>query len=238
MASDNPHIIRDFEQSIRKLRGEVVLMAGQTRLNLERAMAGLLERNADTCRAVIADDSDVDDSERTIDGLGMDIMVRFHPVATDLRLVISSMKVAANLERISDHAVNIAKRGKKMAARSETPEAKLMEPVYSAADALFRDAMAAFTDSDAGLGASLKERDRELDRLHKRVVENLSGMLEEGGEKTEDYLHLIFVARSLERIGDLSVNIGEDAVFLDAALDIRYNRQQAAEVAAAGSDEG
>lgn len=234
MSTQSPHISSDFEDAIANLRREVLSMAGQSRLNLERAMAGLLERDADLCKAAIADDSDVDQAEVTIDSMGLDTMVRFHPVATDLRLVITAMKVGTNLERISDHAVNIAKRGKKMAARSETPATKLMEPVYSAANALFRDAMTAFTDADAGLGASLKERDRELDQMHNRVVGELSSLLEEGGEKTEDFLHLIFVARSLERIGDLSVNIGEDAVFLDAALDIRYNKRQAREIAADG----
>lgn len=207
-------------------------MAGQTRLNLERAVQGLLERDVDRCKAVIADDDDVDDLQVRIDSTGMDILVRFHPVASDLRLVISSMKIAANLERISDHAVNIAKRTKKILRRSELTEVKLMEPVYGIADKILRDAVAAYTDRNSSLGASLLERDKELDRLHKGVIATLSGQLEDGGERAEDLLHLIFVARSLERVGDLSVNIGEDAVFLGSAQDIRHDRKLAAEVVA------
>lgn len=238
MHSETPHIIREFDQAIRTLRNEVLSMAGQARINLERAVGALFDRNVDICKGVIADDNDVDEAERKIDGGGMEILVRFHPVASDLRLVITSMKVAANLERISDHAVNIAKRAKKMAQRHETDEANLIEPLYSQADALFRDAMTAFTDRNSALGASLKERDKELDRQHKRVVATLSSLLEQGGEKAEDYLHLIFVARSLERVGDLAVNIGEDAVFLDSAQDIRYDKRRAAEVAAEGGLDG
>lgn len=230
MYPDNPHIIREFDEAIRYLRREVISMAGQAQLNLERSMQGLLNRDLDRCKAVIADDNDVDDCERSIDAAGMDILVRFHPVASDLRLVITSMKVAASLERISDHAVNIAKRSKKMLAHPEISEARLVEPVYAQADELLRDALAAYSDRNAALGASLVARDKVLDRMHKGLVRSLSSLLEEGGDRSEDYLHLIFVARSLERIGDLSVNIGEEAVFLDSAEDIRHDKRRAAEI--------
>lgn len=221
--TDKPHIIREFDQSFQKLAETITIMADQTRLNLERAVHGLLNRDMNHCRAVIADDDDVDEAERRVDAAGMDILVRFHPVASDLRKVISSMKVAANLERISDHAVNIAKRGKKMLSKPEVGETKMIESVYTLADELLRDAFTAYTDCNAVLGASLKERDKELDQTHKKVSRKLSQLIEEGGDKSEAYLHLIFVTRSLERVGDLAVNIGEDAVFLDRAEDIRYS---------------
>lgn len=234
METNQLHIIREFDDAFNKLGKTVSTMAAQTRLNLERAVTGLLKRDLDLCRAVIADDSDVDEAERQIDSAGLDILVRFHPVATDLRKVISSMKVAANLERISDHAVNISKRAKKMLQKAEVPETQLVEPVYALADRLLMDALAAYTDRDGALGASLRERDREIDRAHKRVIATLSERMEEGGETTETYLHLIFVVRSLERVGDLSVNIGEDAVYLDRAEDIRYSKGRAAEIHDAG----
>jgi phosphate transport system protein len=158
----------------------------------------------------------------------METLVRFHPVASDLRQVITSMKVAANLERISDHAVNIAKRARKMLSRPECPEVPFIEPLYALADQQVRDALSAYTDRNSELGQSLQLRDKELDRMHKRLIATFSARLEEGGAGTEDFLHLIFVARSLERIGDLAVNIGEDAVFLDSARDIRHEKHRAA----------
>jgi phosphate transport system protein len=222
MSQQSPHIIRDFDDAMQALREEVLRMASQTRLNLERAFRALSTRDLDLCKAVIADDNDVDEMERNVDAAGMDILVRFHPVASDLRLVISSMKVVTNLERISDHAVNIAKRAKKMVNRNEVPETKLLEPLSQMATSMLADALTAYADRNAELGGSLFARDKELDRQHKRVVRGLSQLLEEGGPEAEAYLHLIFVARSFERVGDLAVNIGEDAVFLDLARDIRY----------------
>lgn len=222
------HIFREFDKGIESLKADVLLMANLTRQNIERAMRSLLERDIDLARTVIADDGDVDDLERKIDQAGMDILVRFHPMATDLRLVITSMKMAHNLERISDHAVNIAKRSKKICKAAPLEEAALTEPLYSLADKLLRDALLAYTDANAELGESLKARDKELDRLHKQMITSLSGRLEDAQGRSEYLLHLIFVARSIERIGDLAVNIGEDAVFLGEARDIRHERKTAA----------
>lgn len=237
MPNDNPHIIREFDQAIRELGDMVAAMGAQARQNLQRAMQGLNKRDLDSCKAAIADDTEVDDAERSIDSRGMDILLRFHPVASDLRMVISSMKVAANIERISDHAVNIAKRAKKMVSRPEVRETRLIEPVFLLADELLLDGLTAFADRNSELGRELKERDKELDRTYKRVTATLSELLEEGGEQSESYLHLLFVVRSLERVGDLAVNIGEDAVFLDVAEDIRYARKRASRAEAASDDE-
>ncbi len=223
---NNPHIFRDFDKVMESLKGEVLTMAGLARQNLERAMRSLLERDIDLARTVIADDTDVDDLERKIDQMGIDILVRFHPVASDLRLVITSMKMAHNLERISDHAVNIAKRSKKICKSNPVEEAGLAEPLYSLADKLLRDAMMAYTDANTELGEGLKARDKELDRLHKQMIASLSGRLEDANGKSENLLHLIFVARSIERIGDLAVNIGEDAVYLGEARDIRHEHRK------------
>lgn len=216
------HILSDFDQAISALRGEVLSMAAKTRHNLERAIRALLERNVELSNAVIADDDEVDECERKIDQLGMDILVRFHPVATDLRLVISSMKIAINLERIADHATNIAKRAKKMTASKELPDSTLIEPLYTLADHLLRDAISAYSDRNLELGAALHARDKELDRMHRAATATFGSRIEQASGRSQDYLHLILVTRSLERVGDLATNIGEDAVFLESARDLRY----------------
>ncbi len=218
----NTHILRDFDHAISALRSEVLAMAAKSRHNLERAIRALLERNVELANAVIADDDEVDDCERKIDQLGMDILVRFHPVATDLRLVISSMKISMNLERIADHATNIAKRAKKMTAAHELPDATLIEPLYTLADHLLRDAISAYSDRNATLGASLHARDKALDRMHDAATTTFGSRIEQSNGRCQDYLHLILVTRSLERVGDLATNIGEDAVFLEAARDLRH----------------
>ncbi len=217
-----PHIFHEFDNAIGSLKSQVLAMASLTRQNLERSVQALLTRDIDLSRTVIGEDTEVDELEVRIDHLGMEILLRFHPVASDLRLVITSMKMAHNLERISDHAVNIAKRAKKLCKSSEPLETSIIEPLYSKAVQLLRDALLCYTDQNTDIGEHLKGRDEDLDLAHKEVVALLSSRLETAGTGAENLLHLIFVARSIERIGDLAVNIGEDAVFMNDARDIRH----------------
>lgn len=216
------HISQEFDKALANLKSQVLFMGGLTRQNLENAMKALLTRDLDLARTVIGEDTEVDELEVKIDQMGMEMLLRFHPVASDLRFVIASMKVVANLERISDHAVNIAKRAKKICKSGEATEAGMLEPVYTLANHALRDAIQSYADADSRLAATLKEADEELDQAHKTVIAQLSSRLEVGGPGAENLLHLIFVTRSLERIGDLSVNIGEDAVFISDARDIRH----------------
>ena len=223
---NTPHIFRDFDHAIATLRSEVLSMAAQARHNLERAIKSLLERNVELANAVIADDDEVDELERRIDRLGVDVLVRFHPVASDLRLVVSSMKISMNLERISDHATNIAKRAKKISASPEVQEVTLIEPLYQLADRLLRDAISAYSDRNAVLGASLHGRDKELDKLHHETNALYGSRIEQTTGHSQEYLHLILIVRSLERIGDLATNIGEDAVFMESAKDLRHEENR------------
>jgi len=229
MSTQSPHILRDYDAAIAALRGDVLSMAAKSRLNLERAIQATFDRNIELANAVIADDDEVDDLERKVDHLGMDIMIRFRPVASDLRLVVSSMKIAMNLERVSDHATSIAKRARKISANSELADTKLIEPIYTMADHLLRDAIASYSDNNATLGASLHARDKELDKLHRQATDTFSTRIDSSAGHAQDYVHLILIVRSLERVGDLAVNIGEDAVFLESARDLRHesNRELA-----------
>lgn len=226
-----PHILRDFDQAISALKGEVLAMAARTRMNLERAIRALMERNAELANSVIADDDEIDEAERVIDQLGMDILVKYHPMATDLRLVVSSMKISMNLERMADHAVNIAKRAKKISKAPELSEVNLIEPLYTLADHLLRDAISSYSDGNGPLGASLHTRDKELDKMHKQTTALFSSRIEETQGRCQEYLHLIFVVRSLERVGDLASNIGEDAVYLEHAKDLRHKSKAEREMA-------
>jgi phosphate transport system protein len=218
----SPHIIKDFDSALKELKGGVLTMAAKSRHNLERAIQALLMRDKELANSVIADDDEVDELEREIDHRGMDILVKYQPMATDLRLVVTSMKISMNLERISDHAVNIAKRAKKIMATTELSDVTLIEPIYTLADHLLRDAISSYSDRNGTLGASLHARDKDLDRMDKEITAQFGARIEEVDGRSQEYLHLIFIVRSLERVGDLASNIGEDAVYLEHAKDLRH----------------
>lgn len=217
-----PHIIKDFDLALAELKNDVLSMAAKTRHNLERAIQALLARDAELANSVIADDDDVDELERAIDKAGMELLVKYHPMATDLRFVVSSMKISMNLERISDHATNIAKRAKKVIKTPELIDVTLLEPVYTMADELLRDSISSFSDGNGPLGASLHTRDKKLDKLYKAATAQFGTRIEDTEGRSQEYVHLIFMARSLERVGDLAANIGEDSVYLEHAKDLRH----------------
>jgi phosphate transport system protein len=230
------HIFSEYDQALRQFQEMILRMASLTRQNLEQAMKALLTADTDLAHAVIAADNDVDDLERRVDQAGMEALLRFHPVAMDLRLIIASMKISASLERISDHAVGIAKRARKLNLLPPQPEVQWIEPLYAMAYSLLRDAMDSYTQHDPGLGESLHFKDQEIDRMHKQLTRAFSAKLESHEGPAETWLHLIFVSRSLERIGDLSVNIGEETVFLESAKDIRHENRKNGTTDAGGSD--
>ena len=220
--NETTHILGNFENALREARNSVLRMASIAEQNLENAVRALLTRNTELCNSVIAEDDEVNQLERRIDADSFEILMRYNPVAGDLREIITGMKVANNLERISDEAESIARRTRKLLKHPEVQEAALIEPLCEMAVRLFREAMRAYAEGNAELAMSLYARDRELDLADGEVIRELSKRIEEDSTQVKQVLHLIFIVRSLERVGDHSVNIGEDAVFLKRAEDIRH----------------
>lgn len=222
MSQSNEHILGAFEEALRESRNTVLRMASVAQQNLDHAMKGLLLRNAELCNEAIADDDEVNAFEKNIDREGMEILTRFSPVATDLRHVLAAMKIANNLERISDEAEGIARRARKVAKYPQVPETAMMETLYEMASALLTDGVRAYSELDVEMALSLNKRDEKLDKAHSKTIKELTKAMERDAENLKVYLHLIFVVRSLERIGDHAVNIGEESVFVESATDIRH----------------
>jgi phosphate transport system protein len=221
------HILTNFEESLSALRNDALRMASLTERTLVNARKGLFERDEDWCNTVIADDEEIDTLEVQIDREGINVMLRFHPMASDMRNVIATMKLSVNLERIADQAVNIARRGRKLITRPEVDEAAQLQPIFQAAEGMVKDAVRAFADRDVELSRVLKGRDRELDELNRTFAERMTDRMSENVEHIPTYLDLIFISRFLERIGDQAKNIGEDTVYAISAEEIRHNGRAA-----------
>jgi phosphate transport system protein len=218
----NRHILRDFDAALDGLRADALMMASLTDRNLQNAMACLLDRDAAMCAVTISDESEIDFLEKKIDRDGVEILRRFQPVASDLRQVVSTMKLGGNLERIADQAVKIARRSRKLTMEPELHEAIALGPMFIEATALFRDSVRAYADADAALARTLRRRDLEIDQMNHEIADNLTAKMAEYPDRIPDYLDLLFIARHLERVGDHAKNIGEDAVYTAEAEDIRH----------------
>lgn len=221
-ASIGQHILHNFDAALDSLRSEVLMMASLTDRNLQNAMSCLLDRDSELCAMTISDEEEVDALEKRVDEEGVRVLLRFQPVASDLRQVISAMKLSSNLERISDQAVKIARRSRKLAMAPELDETATLGPMFFEATRLFRDSVRAYADGDVPLARSLRARDREIDEMNETIANGLTANMARHPDRIPDYLHLLFIARHLERVGDHAKNIGEDAVYAAAAEDIRH----------------
>ena len=226
-AMPNTHILSTFEEALRALRDDALMMASLTERNLESARKGLFERDEDWCNTVIADDAEVDTLEVQIDLEGVNIMLRYHPLASDMRNVIATMKLSVNLERIADQAVGIARRSRKLIARPPTDEVHDLVPIYEYAETMVKDAVRAFADHDLELARGLKERDGRLDQMNREFAEKLTDLMSHHVDHIPTYMDLIFIARFLERVGDQATNIGEDAIYAMTAEETRHTQHVA-----------
>jgi len=216
------HILGTFDEALASLRNNVLMMAGLTERSLERAMKGLFERNDDLCANAIADDEEIDQLEKQIDKDGVDILLRFQPVASDLRRVVSAMKLSSNLERMADQATTIARRARKLNQHPQLPEVELIRPMYGHTMSMFKDSVDAFVREDVDLARAVVPRDQTLDDLNHAASRKLIERMAQDPDQLRGYLNLIFVGRCLERVGDHATNIAEDAVYAAAAEDIRH----------------
>ena len=200
------------------------MMSSLTDRIFQTAFEAFLTRNSELCDQVIAEDEEIDTLEKQVDQDGVSLLIRFHPVASDMREVVSAMKVSTNLERVGDQSVTIARRAKRLNFRPLVSEVALLEPAYRQALMIFRDSMRAFAESDCALAQTLKLRDKELDALTTDVGEKLVTRASADPANVPSYLDLIFIGRALERIGDHATNIGEDSFWRDQATDIRHTQ--------------
>lgn len=216
------HILSSFNDALRELKETTLTMGSGAQRNLQHAITGLLERNKQLCNQAIADDEDEDQLEIKVDSLGMSLIVKFRPVAGDLRMVIASMKTAANLERISDQAVSIAKRARKMLKNPDLPHYSQIEGLYQTSASMLADSITAYSDGDAALAVTVIDREKLLKKTHKTTSRFFSKKLEGETDNYRDYLDLVFICRWLERVGNLATNIAEDVIFEETSTDIRH----------------
>ena len=216
------HILGTFDEALASLRSNVLMMAGLAERSLDRAIKGLLKREDNLCATAIADDEEIDQLEKQIDKDGVDVLLRFQPVASDLRRVIAAMKLSPNIERVADQATNIARRARKLNKHPPLPEIEIMVPIQTHAMAMFKDGIDAFAREDVDLGRAVVARDKDLDYMNKMANRKLTERMAQDPKQLRGYLNLIFISRCLERVGDHATNIAEDAVYAAAAEDIRH----------------
>ena len=216
------HILGTFDEALSNLRNDLLTMAGLTEYSLRGAINGLLQRDDKLCTKAIADDEEVDQLEKQIDKTGVEILLRYQPLASDLRQVISAMKLSPNIERVADEATNIAECARKLNGHPPLAEVKLIVPIQAHATSMFKDSINAFVREDVELARAVVGRDKQLDNMNGSANRQLTERMMQDPYQLRGYLNLILISRCLERVGDHATNIAEEAVYAAAAEDIRH----------------
>src|SRR6266404_1909170 len=213
---------RHLDDELNELRDRVLLLGGEAERALERAMYALMERDNALAREVLAHDDEIDQLEVEVDRQCIDIIALRQPAARDLRFVMSVAKMAPVLERIADHACNIARAALDLNTEPELKDHSRLRQMGAIASSMLSGALDAFTRNDAAAAREVIKRDAEINDLYNQIFHDLIEMIaKEPATATRD-ARLLFVAKHLERIGDYVTDICELTVYMAEAAIIKH----------------
>jgi phosphate transport system protein len=220
---------RHFDQDLDRVRHMLLKMAGLVEGMVARATQALLDRNNDAATAVIAGDAEVDQLEIDIDEAAQSLLGRKQPVSVDLRFLVAVMKINGDLERIGDSAVNIAQSVLQL---NEHPPLKPyidLPRMSQLVQSMVRQSLDAFVNKDTALATEVCRSDDGVDGLYKQIFRELLTYMIEDPKTVTRALHLLLLARNLERIADHATNIAEDVIYYVEGRDIRHSMGQQTE---------
>ncbi len=220
---------RHFHDELGDLKARLLTMSGEAEAALGHAIEALLERDSAKAAQVIAGDHLIDNMEVEIEDRCINLLALQQPMARDLRMLTSALKIANDLERVGDHAVNIAESTQRLLeTRPITPEPEIIE-MARLARRMLADALEAFIRGDAAAGREVCRRDEKVDALHRSVFRILLSHMMEDPHTIGAGMDLFLVSRNLERVADLATNIGEDVVFLVEGKSIKHHAEDIGE---------
>ena len=223
MSPETTH--RHFHEELNRVKVRLLTMSGEAEAALKLAVEALLERNNDKAAQVIAGDKVVDSMEVEVEESCIDLLALQQPMARDLRMLVAAIKIANDLERVGDHAVNLAQSAERLAkSRPIAPEPEIVEMARLAREML-SDALEAFVRGDAVSAREVCIRDDKVDALNRSVFRILLTHMMEDPHIIGAALELFLVSRNLERVADLATNIAEDVVFLVEGKSIKHHAE-------------
>jgi phosphate transport system protein len=220
--TDTP--FRHFHDQLTALNRRLLAMSEKAEALVELSVEALLTRDTHKAQAVIDADSELDAMELELEGAALELLALQQPMARDLRFIVSVIKVTSDLERVGDHAVNIAQAVQRVVSLDATmaPDPSI-EDMARRSRAMLADAISAFLRADGTLGRDVIARDDQVDALHESVFRILLTHMMGDARTINTCLEYLLVSRNLERVADLATNISEDAVFLAEGKNIKHS---------------
>jgi phosphate transport system protein len=217
---------RHFHDQLSSLKEQLLGMSSKAEERTDLAVDALLTRDREKANLVIAGDADLNRLEVAVEQAAVELLALQQPMARDLRFIIGAIKVSNDLERVGDHAVNIAESAIRLADMPKiTIRIPEIEVMARRARKMLSDALDAFIRADGALGRKVCRDDDVVDSLHDSVFRVLLTHMMADPKTITPSLELLLVGRNLERIADLATNIGEDAVYLAEGKQIKHHQE-------------
>jgi phosphate transport system protein len=212
-----------FEAERQALRNQLLTMGALVEDRVHRAIQALVERREEEARRIIETDQEINDLQIDIDDRCLKLLALQTPLAVDLRLITSAMKINADLERVGDQAVNIAENVLQLLPQPPLKPLIDIPRMAGIAERMVRDALDSFVKGDAALARDVLRRDDEVDGLKDQLFRELLTYMMADPGTIQRALALILISRHLERIADHATNIAEDVIFIAEAKDVRHH---------------
>ena len=222
-------IHRHFHEELADVRSRLVTMSGAAEAALSMAVDALLSRDDNKAQAVILGDREIDTREVDIEERCISLLALQQPMARDLRMLTSAMRIANDLERVGDHAVNIAQSATRISkARQIVPEPEVVE-MARLSRSMLADSIDAFIRGDAKAGREICRRDDQVDALNRSVFRILLTHMMENPQMISSGMEMFLVSQNLERVADLATNVAEGVVFLVEGKSIKHHAEDGGE---------
>jgi phosphate transport system protein len=218
--------IRHFQEELEQLKTRLLEMGGLAEEQVRLAVQGLVARDRDLIEQVLMSDEPLNALHIEIDNRCFTLLALHQPMASDLRSIVSAVKINTDLERVGDLAVNIAEAARRYA--QHPPVKKLIDipRMATISQSMLRDALDAFVRQDTQLAQRVLDEDDKLDSLKTQIFRELLTYMLQDQTTIEPALDLILISRHLERIGDHATNIAEDVIFIVSARDVRHHARE------------
>ncbi len=217
-----------FFKEIERLKKHVLSLCALVEENLNRAMRSIEEQDGQLARQAIETDKRIDEQEVEVEEESLKILALHQPVAIDLRFIIAVLKINSDLERIGDLAVNIAERAVYLSSQRRLDIPLDFEGMTEKVRSMVKKSIDALVNMDADLGREVCKADDEVDEMNREIHEMVIKRMHESDsvEQMDSLLHLLSVARQLERIADHATNIAEDLIYTTEARIIRHHADE------------
>ena len=212
------HFLREMD----RLNGRLIDIGNKVETQVSTAFQAVIQLDEAAARRVIRGDVEVDNNEIQMEEECLKLLALYQPVAGDLRLIISVLKINTDLERIGDHAKNMAETAVKLSAGSAIEIPESMHAIYKQARLMLRKSLLAFVETDSELAEKVLEMDDEVDNMCSAELPHQIELIKKHPEDAGQRLMLLSVCRQLERIGDHASNIAEDVVYMLSGDIIRH----------------